>query len=201
VPARHPILVEADLVVPATFDPILEDAGFTLARHRQEMPDSGAWLYQRAWERPAGGRRPQYVDLQISVNPRDVPWVARIVLGEGRNRFPEQEWNGIALWRMVLAAEPGNVGPARNGYGIDQPADVERVLHVAASDLQRSAAAFLDGDLKPFLELRRLEEGGRPRLRVAVARETLKAYVRVADWGLRIGAAVARRGWRRRPRK
>lgn len=190
---RNPILAEAERVVPSAFDPVLRAAGFTVVPNRKPLPNSNAWLYGRAWERSSGGPRPHYVNLSLSVHPRDIPWFLSVSLGEGPNRFPENEWNGVPLWRLAEAG--GAVEPGRD-QAVDRPGDVAHVVATAAADLATYAQAFLAGDLEPFFVTRESLTEGRSETTMAslnamLAREIPRLYGRLALKVLIVSAVVA----------
>lgn len=190
---RNPILAEAERAVPSHFDPMLRAAGFAVVPVRQDVSGSDAWLYQRAWERSSGGPRPHYVTASLSVHPRDIPWFLSVSIGEGPNQFPENEWNGVPLWRLAEDSEAIEPGRA---YGVDGPEDVARVVAIAATDLATYAPAFLTGDLGPFVDVRSSLTAGRSETSMAtlntmLGREVTKLYGRLALKALIVGAVAA----------
>jgi hypothetical protein len=40
----------------------------------------------------------RYVRLSANCDPREVPSCCNVVLGEGALKWPEIDWNGVALW-------------------------------------------------------------------------------------------------------
>ena len=145
--APNKILTAAERAVSERLDPPL--AGYAFRPLTLESMD-GPWI-ARGWVRDAdAGRRPIWVELSVSVNPRDVPWFVGISLGADKpGSFVDRELRSVPLWRYV-EDRTGVSG----GYGFDGDTDVGKVIGRVADELTEHAADFLAGNLTTYDRLR-----------------------------------------------
>jgi hypothetical protein len=91
----------------------------------------------------------RYDRLSADCDPRDAPSHCNVVLGEGGLKWPEVDWNGVALWR--LARDQGDSEASE--YPLEAGAAVPDLERMRA-DLESYALEFLQGDLSIFHRVR-----------------------------------------------
>jgi hypothetical protein len=94
---------------------------------------------------------PRYVKLTANIHPRDFPPYFNVVLGEGSVRFPESDWNAVALWHMQRLINRSDQGGEYNLSHVD---DLRAILARAKDDLERFHGGFLANDLTLFRQAR-----------------------------------------------
>jgi hypothetical protein len=120
-------------------------AGFGFSQAHREV---GRWTATVSF---TNGRR--YVRLSASCDPRDAPSYCNVILGEGDLKWPEVDWNGVALWRLARDQGDSEASeyPLEAGAAEDAVPDlVERMR----ADLERYAMGFLRGDVSTFHRVR-----------------------------------------------
>jgi len=116
-------------------------AGFGFSQREKEVGRSAATVSF------TNGTR--YVRLSADCDPRDAPSHYNVVLGEGDLKWPEVDWNGVALWR--LARDQG--ASEASEYPLEAGAVPDLVERMRA-DLERYASEFLRGDMSTFHRVR-----------------------------------------------
>lgn len=104
------------------------------------------------------GKEDRYVMIRANIHPRDHPPHFNIILGEGSRKFPESDWNSVALWRVKNLIEKSDRGAE---YGLEEPNAIEDVLAEALSDLLKFGESFLSGELKTFRQARSTQNKNR----------------------------------------
>jgi hypothetical protein len=117
-------------------------AGFGFSQGEREV---GRWTATVSF---ANGKR--YVRLSANCDPRDAPSYCNVVLGEGDLKWPEVDWNGVALWR--LARDQGDSEASE--YPLEAGAAVPDLVERMRADLERYALGFLRGDVSTFHRVR-----------------------------------------------
>jgi hypothetical protein len=180
---RDPILVAAEAAVGQRVEPLLRSHGFTPVPTPDVIQGEDRY-FGRVWSRRSKRSRPQFVDLSISVDPRDEPFFAGVSIGEANPAsFLDREVHGLPLWELVERRR----GVAAN-YAFTTPEDVQRVVSAVADDLATVAADFLAGDLSAYRRLRRsVPRFPRVGLAAGVAGQVALMPWRAVWWVLRGG--------------
>ena len=117
-------------------------AGFGFSQGEREV---GRWTATVSF---TNGTR--YVRLSASCDPREAPSYCNVVLGEGDLKWPEVDWNGVALWR--LARDQGDAEASE--YLLEAGAAVPDLVERMRADLERYALGFLRGEVSTFHRVR-----------------------------------------------
>jgi hypothetical protein len=102
----------------------------------------------------------RYVKLTINLHPRDLPNYCNVQLGEGQRTWPENDWNGVALWALARTHPAGS--PEATEYVLTSSVDVRHIVDCMRSDILTYAADFLRGDLTAFRAARASVNRDRP---------------------------------------
>ena len=132
------IFVEA---VEATIGPLLTAYGFAKEKTRRDKT-SASCLY---------GKGTAYVELTLGLHPLDYPQSGDVRLGDGLRKWPDQDWNGVAL--CCLGKAYPTVAPVSN-YRIAAFSTLPALVARMRKDLERVGHEFLRGDLEVFKRVR-----------------------------------------------
>ena len=100
----------------------------------------------------------RYVKISANTHPRDFPPYFNIILGKGSRKWPEFDWNSIALWRMKNLITSTNTGST---FSLEAPDKLPKLLDHAKAELLKFGAAFLSGDVTLFRQARSEQNSGR----------------------------------------
>ena len=129
------------------FDGFLSPFGFT--RTKSEDEEFGFSVTYRCGER--------YVSIGATLHPHDYPYYLWLNLGDGRDDFPESDWNATALWRFVQHLSPDDYAKEKDLYDISMgltESDVEEKMRCLRISCEAFGQSFLSGDLAMFKKLR-----------------------------------------------
>ena len=86
-----------------------------------------------------------YIKLSMNVDPRDAPNYCVVSFGEGAYTWPEQDWNAVALWRIIAEHPEGDFEATE--YTMQDPAaDLDGVIERILRDVSTYGADFLSGE-------------------------------------------------------
>lgn len=94
----------------------------------------------------------RYVGIESSMHPRDYPYFFNVVLGEGSLDWPEADWNGIALWRIINLKTGENKAKE---YNLSDGKQIEDLMIQSRNDFEKYCIDFLDGNLESFYAARK----------------------------------------------
>jgi hypothetical protein len=119
----------------------------------------------------AGAR---YVDIGATLHPHDYPFYLWLKLGEGRDEFPESDWNAIPLWRIVQHLSPEAHAKELNLYDISMgltEADADEKMRRIRASCEAFGQPFLQGDLVLFRQLRAAQNSEREPYKIYTPKE------------------------------
>jgi hypothetical protein len=90
----------------------------------------------------------RYIAVSVSADPRDPPFYAIVVLGDGSVDWPDRDWNSIALWRLARdrcagdEVSPGNYPLSDSAESQSIPSDLGPLFTRMRDHLVSFAADF-----------------------------------------------------------
>ena len=141
-------LKEFSRLVEIVFDKPMIEYGFKLERKKLEN-DFCERIYINS---------DRYVKISANIHPMDAPAYYNIVLGQGGIDWPECDWNAVALWRIKKDLDPKLKAKE---YSLQKMEGLEKSLNHAKGELLKYGDPFLNGDLKHFFEVRKIQTRSR----------------------------------------
>ena len=132
----------------------LSGYGFTITESHSEK--NGFSVIYRNGER--------YVRFGGTLDPRDFPIYYYLSFGEGSDKFPDSDWNAVALWRFIQSASPTEFEKHKNLYAIPVDITEAQIEEKIRTNLELTVsyiASFLDNDLTEFRRVRALQNKDR----------------------------------------
>ena len=141
------------------FDQFLSSYGFALTVMQSKK--NGFSVIYRNGER--------YVCFGGSLHPLDFPFCYYLSFGDGSDKFPDSDWNAIALWRFIQSASLVEFEKYKNLFEISADitdAQVEEKIRTTLELTIAYAAPFLANDLTEFKKLRAIQNKDREPYRI-----------------------------------
>jgi len=140
--------------VELSFDDFLAQYGF--ARTKSESHPTGFGVTYRNGSR--------YIHIGGTLHPHDYPYYYYLTIGAGSDEFPESDWNGAALWRIMQRFAPDEYKKHEHLYDI--PPEITEAQIVDKVRINRRlcelhAKDFLSGSLARLEEVRGIQNKGR----------------------------------------
>ena len=109
-----------------------------------------------------------YVKIGASLDPRDgCLW---LTFGEGSTEFPESDWNGTALWRLVDKLSAVDSAKEKDLYEISEDlsrGEIEDKARRLLLSCKAHGMSFLTGDLSVFHRVRSAQNQSREPYKIS----------------------------------
>jgi hypothetical protein len=144
------------------FDQFLHSYGFALTESQVEKTFFSV-IYRN-------GER--YVRFGGTLIPQDFPFYYYLSFGEGSDKFPDSDWNAIALWRFIKSASPTEFDKHKDLFELSTDITENQIEEKIHTNLELSisyATLFLANNLTEFRQVRAMQNKDREPTKVIAA--------------------------------
>jgi hypothetical protein len=127
-----------------------------------------------------------YITVFANTHFRDAPNYCGVNLGEGSDKWPESDWNSIALWQMVKRQNPEEFNDEAPPYGLRYSEELPKELEHMSEHLLTYASDFLKSDLTVFHEIRSAITQGREPYKVYQLNEEGRYEISIDEESMRL---------------
>ena len=132
------IIEQLNIEAEKSFSNYLNPFGFLMTKNERTGYDASILFV----------KEDRYVKLIFNNHPHDYPGYFNVILGVGKDVFPESDYNSIAIWRFKRYIDENNT--AKEYALVFEPQKVKTLISEAISDLDRYGRGFIEGDLSLF---------------------------------------------------